>query len=148
MEMLWRTGLVYTVIIVMAATRVAGGHRDEFAQSQGELQQIITFSHMLICVKMYFSTKRSRVRKHDGRLSHIYVSMQLIGPKALSLSVRPPNALSDERLEEMSSNFCQKKTCHPGLWHFSGQRSHDFTFMQFSWPIPVSTTVTSESMKN
>lgn len=46
MEMLWRTGLVYTVIIVMAATEVAGGHRDEFAQSQGKLQQIII--HRLI----------------------------------------------------------------------------------------------------
>lgn len=34
METLWRTGLVCTVIIVMVATEVAGGHRDEFAQSQ------------------------------------------------------------------------------------------------------------------
>ncbi|KAM7011971.1 A disintegrin and metalloproteinase with thrombospondin motifs 10 isoform 1-T1 [Tautogolabrus adspersus] len=34
MEMLWRTGLVCSVIIVMVATEVAGGHRDEFAESQ------------------------------------------------------------------------------------------------------------------
>lgn len=34
METLWRTGLVCTVIIVMVATEVEGGHRDEFAQSQ------------------------------------------------------------------------------------------------------------------
>lgn len=43
METLWRTGLVCTVIVVMAATEVAGGHTDEFAQLQGELQQIIIF---------------------------------------------------------------------------------------------------------
>lgn len=36
MEMLWRTGLVCTFIVVMVATQVAGGHKDEFAQSQGE----------------------------------------------------------------------------------------------------------------
>lgn len=34
MEMLWRTGLVCTFIVVMVATQVAGGHKDEFAQSQ------------------------------------------------------------------------------------------------------------------
>ncbi|KAF3690702.1 A disintegrin and metalloproteinase with thrombospondin motifs 6 [Channa argus] len=34
METLWRTGLVCTVIVIMAATEVAGGHRAEFAQSQ------------------------------------------------------------------------------------------------------------------
>ncbi|GLD49791.1 A disintegrin and metalloproteinase with thrombospondin motifs 10-like isoform X1, partial [Lates japonicus] len=34
METLRRTGLVCTVIVIMVATEVAGGHRDEFAQSQ------------------------------------------------------------------------------------------------------------------
>ncbi len=36
METLWRTGLVCTVIVIMVATEVAGGHRREIAQSQGE----------------------------------------------------------------------------------------------------------------
>ncbi|XP_032380775.1 A disintegrin and metalloproteinase with thrombospondin motifs 10 isoform X1 [Etheostoma spectabile] len=34
MEMLWRTGLVCTAIVVMVATEVEGGHSDEFVQSQ------------------------------------------------------------------------------------------------------------------
>lgn len=37
METLWRTGLVCTVIVIVFATEVEGGHKDEFAQSQGEL---------------------------------------------------------------------------------------------------------------
>ncbi|XP_041646519.1 A disintegrin and metalloproteinase with thrombospondin motifs 10 [Cheilinus undulatus] len=34
MEMLWRTGLVCIIIIVMVATEVAGGRREELAESQ------------------------------------------------------------------------------------------------------------------
>lgn len=41
MEMLWRTRLVCTVIVVVAAIEVAGGHEDEFARKQGETGQII-----------------------------------------------------------------------------------------------------------
>lgn len=36
MESLRRTGLVCTVIVIMVVAEVAGGYRDEFAQSQGE----------------------------------------------------------------------------------------------------------------
>ncbi|XP_077441258.1 A disintegrin and metalloproteinase with thrombospondin motifs 10 [Vanacampus margaritifer] len=34
METLWRTALICTVVVVMGAAEVAGGRRDEFAQSQ------------------------------------------------------------------------------------------------------------------
>lgn len=40
METLWRTGLVCTVIVIVFATEVEGGHKDEFAQSQGEWRQL------------------------------------------------------------------------------------------------------------
>ncbi|XP_023194952.1 A disintegrin and metalloproteinase with thrombospondin motifs 10-like isoform X1 [Xiphophorus maculatus] len=34
MEKLWRTALVCTVVVVLVATKITGGHKDEFAKSQ------------------------------------------------------------------------------------------------------------------
>lgn len=52
METLRRTGLVCTVIVIaMVAAEVAGGHRDEFAQSQGERRQFC----FIMCVLFQFS---------------------------------------------------------------------------------------------
>lgn len=102
METLWRTGLVCTLVMVMAASEVARGHRDEFAQSQDAFLSSLDQYEIAFPVRVGADgEKLDRAASHHRR-------------RRRSSEEKPPDALFYQ-LSTSRNNFLLNLTLQGGL---------------------------------